>query len=68
MEASTLHDAVASLEKANANLEPELMTADAARALLAEYARAEKLWASAELRCASPSKRLGTSPSGRPNL
>jgi hypothetical protein len=43
MEANILHDAVTLLEKANANLEPELMTAEAARALLAEYARAEKL-------------------------
>jgi 5-methylcytosine-specific restriction endonuclease McrA len=43
MESNILHDAVALLEKANANLEPELMTADAARVLLAEYARAEKL-------------------------
>lgn len=43
MESNILHDAVTLLEKANANLEPGLMTAEAARALLAEYARAEKL-------------------------
>src|SRR5680860_342438 len=40
MDSNILHEAVALLEKANANLEPELMTADAARALPAEYARA----------------------------
>jgi 5-methylcytosine-specific restriction endonuclease McrA len=43
MESNILHDAVTLLEKANANLEPGLMTAEAARALLAEYARVEKL-------------------------
>ncbi|MPZ91164.1 MAG: hypothetical protein GEU68_05980 [Actinobacteria bacterium] len=43
MESNILHDAVTLLEKANANLEPGLMSAEAARALLAEYARAEKL-------------------------
>lgn len=43
MDSNILHDAVALLEKANANLEPELMSADAARALLAGYARVEKL-------------------------
>jgi hypothetical protein len=43
MERSVLDDAVALLEKANANLEPELLTADAARELMAAYARAENL-------------------------
>jgi 5-methylcytosine-specific restriction endonuclease McrA len=43
MECSILNEAVALLEKANANLEPELLTAAAARELLAAYARAEKL-------------------------
>jgi hypothetical protein len=43
MEFEHVDDAVASLEKANAELEPELLTADAARRLLEGYARAEKL-------------------------
>ena len=43
MEISHINDAVGALEKANANLEPELLTAGAARELLACYARAEKL-------------------------
>ncbi|HEY7874867.1 MAG TPA: HNH endonuclease [Actinomycetota bacterium] len=36
-------DAIELLEKSNADLEPELLTADDARRLLASYARAEKL-------------------------
>ena len=36
-------DAIASLEKANADLEPELLTAQAARDLLAAYSKAKKL-------------------------
>ena len=43
MASSILNEAAELLEKANANLEPELLTADTARELLAEYARAEKL-------------------------
>jgi hypothetical protein len=43
MEVSAVHDAVTSLEKANANLEPELLSADDTRRLFATYARAEKL-------------------------
>jgi hypothetical protein len=38
-----LEVAVTALEKANINLEPELLTADTARRLLERYARAEKL-------------------------
>jgi hypothetical protein len=38
-----IQEAVGWLEKANANLEPELLSAEAARELLAEYARAENL-------------------------
>ncbi|MGH2820442.1 MAG: HNH endonuclease signature motif containing protein [Actinomycetota bacterium] len=43
MEPGILDEATALLEKANANLEPELLSAEAARELLAAYARAEKL-------------------------
>ena len=43
MRFEVLTDAAELLEKANANLEPELLTADAARAALAEYARMKKL-------------------------
>jgi HNH endonuclease len=38
-----VHQATTMLEKANADLEPELLTAESARRLLSEYARAEKL-------------------------
>ena len=41
-------DALASLEKANTELEPELVTVEAARELLARYARAGKLVAYGE--------------------
>ena len=43
MATTQIHDVVEGLEKANANLEPELLTTDSARRLLDEYARAEKL-------------------------
>ena len=43
MQSSAIDEAVTFLEKANANLEPELLSADAVRDLLAAYARAEKL-------------------------
>ena len=43
MESSIVTDAIELLEKANANLEPELLTGESARRLLDEYARAEKL-------------------------
>src|SRR5918998_1690936 len=43
MEVNAVQDAVTSLEKANANLEPELLSPDDARRLLAAYARAVKL-------------------------
>jgi hypothetical protein len=43
METTFVDDAITSLEKANANLEPELLTASDARVLLHAYARAEKL-------------------------
>ncbi|MDQ3984913.1 MAG: HNH endonuclease [Actinomycetota bacterium] len=43
MESEILHQATELLEKANAKLEPELLTAPDARKLLAAYARAEKL-------------------------
>jgi hypothetical protein len=43
MELDAVRDAVTSLEKANANLEPELLSIDDARTLLATYARAVKL-------------------------
>jgi hypothetical protein len=48
METSILIQAVGLLEKANANLEPDLLSADAAREQLAEYARAKKLAAFGE--------------------
>jgi 5-methylcytosine-specific restriction endonuclease McrA len=43
METTPIAEAVTWLEKANADLEPELLTADMARKLLVAYARAEKL-------------------------
>ena len=43
MRTEFLDEAVELLEKANADLEPELLTASSARALLATYAKAEKL-------------------------
>ncbi|MFN2594413.1 MAG: HNH endonuclease [Actinomycetota bacterium] len=43
MTAKGLGDAIALLEKANADLEPELLTAGSARALLDEYAKVVKL-------------------------
>ena len=43
MEPNPLDEAIKWLEKANAALEPEVMTADAAKDALARYARAEKL-------------------------
>ncbi|MGH2697649.1 MAG: hypothetical protein ACRDJL_00440 [Actinomycetota bacterium] len=43
MEAAALDEAIELLEKANANLEPELLSAPAARRLLAVYARAQRL-------------------------
>ncbi|HWC13814.1 MAG TPA: hypothetical protein VG929_04385 [Actinomycetota bacterium] len=43
MDVGALDEAVELLEKANADLEPELLAAPAARRLLATYARAEKL-------------------------
>ena len=43
METTPVHDAITALEKANANLDPDLVGADDARDLLAAYARAEKL-------------------------
>ena len=43
MASNILTEAIELLEKANANLEPELLTAESARRLLDEYARAEKL-------------------------
>ncbi|MGH2779726.1 MAG: hypothetical protein ACRDJB_13890, partial [Actinomycetota bacterium] len=43
MELDLIDEAVTWLEKANADLEPELLSAGAARNLLAAYARAEKL-------------------------
>jgi hypothetical protein len=45
MPSSAIAEAVTWLEKANADLQPELLSADAARDLLASYARAEKLTA-----------------------
>ena len=38
-----IDQAVELLEKSNANLEPELLTSEGARELMAAYARAEKL-------------------------
>ncbi|HVM34544.1 MAG TPA: HNH endonuclease signature motif containing protein [Actinomycetota bacterium] len=43
MQVHAIHNAVAWLEKSNVGLEPELLTSDAARELLAVYARAQKL-------------------------
>jgi hypothetical protein len=43
MERTPIREAVTLLEKANANLEPELLSADDARGLLVTYARAVKL-------------------------
>jgi hypothetical protein len=43
MEFSHVDEAVALLEKANANLEPELLSSGAARRMLETYARAQKL-------------------------
>jgi hypothetical protein len=43
MAASNVTDAVELLAKANANLEPDLLTMESARRQLDEYARAEKL-------------------------
>src|ERR687892_1596443 len=43
MATTQIHDVVEGLDKANANLEPELLPAESARRLLDEYARAEKL-------------------------
>ena len=43
MAITALDEAAAVVEKANANLEPELMDVDAARSLLATYARIRKL-------------------------
>src|ERR687891_2616057 len=43
MATTQIHDVVEGLEKANANLEAELLPVDSARDLLDEYARAEKL-------------------------
>ena len=42
MQQSAIGEAISWLEKANSDLEPQLLGADAARALLADYARAEK--------------------------
>ena len=43
MQEDFIDDAIASLEKANAGLEPELLSAERARRLLKAYAKAEKL-------------------------
>lgn len=43
MEVTLVDEATELLEKANASLEPELLTAETARELLAAYARAERL-------------------------
>jgi hypothetical protein len=43
MHSAPIDQAITWLEKANADLDPELLAADAARDLLAAYARAEKL-------------------------
>jgi hypothetical protein len=40
---SLIDQAIEFLEKANADLEPELLSGEAARSLLEAYARAEKL-------------------------
>jgi hypothetical protein len=43
METAPIGEAIKWLEKSSANLEPELLSADAARELLAEYSRAVRL-------------------------
>ena len=43
MQRTAIGEAITWLEKSNADLQPELLTADTARDLLASYARAEKL-------------------------
>jgi hypothetical protein len=43
MQSTAIAEALTCLEKANGDLQPELLSADAARDLLASYARAEKL-------------------------
>jgi hypothetical protein len=43
MEHTLIKEALTWLEKSNADLEPELLSADTARELLDDYARAEKL-------------------------
>jgi hypothetical protein len=43
MSVATIDQAVELLEKSNANLQPELLTSERARELMAAYARAEKL-------------------------
>ena len=48
MASGTLTEATKLLEKANANLEPDLLSADKARELLEQYARAKKLAAYGE--------------------
>ena len=48
MKLSHLDDAIALLEKANIDLEPELLSTDAAREFLDRYARAKKLAAFGE--------------------
>ena len=53
MEFTALSDAVASLEKANAGLEPELLSVPEAKELLRLYARAERLAAGTALETSS---------------
>ena len=43
MQSTAIGEAITWLEKSNADLQPELLTAEGARDLLASYARAEKL-------------------------
>ena len=43
MQRTAIGEAITWLEKSNADLQPELLSADTARDLLASYARAEKL-------------------------
>jgi hypothetical protein len=43
MEVAVVDEAIELLEKANADLEPELLSADGARVLLRAYTRAERL-------------------------
>jgi hypothetical protein len=43
METTLIKEAITWLEKSNADLEPGLLSADGARAMLDDYARAEKL-------------------------